>query len=83
MQAERELKVLAKEIVACERCSRLRDYCQAIGKEKRRAYLDWEYWAKPVPGFGDPKAKVLIVGLAPGAHVHRRQVRRVALPGTA
>src|SRR6185437_6224848 len=54
---------------------RLRSYCQEIGRVKRRAYLDWEYWAKPVPGFGDPNARVLILGLAPGAHGANRTGR--------
>src|SRR5207302_8427223 len=57
------------------RCSRLISYCQKIGREKRRAYLDWEYWAKPVPGWGDPNARVLILGLAPGAHGSNRTGR--------
>ncbi len=75
MHAERQLKILAKEIVACERCPRLRAYCQEIGRVKRRAYRDETYWAKPVPGFGDPRAKLLIVGLAPGAHGANRTGR--------
>jgi uracil-DNA glycosylase family 4 len=75
MPAERQLKILAKEIAACERCPRLREYCQEIGEVKRRAYLDWTYWAKPVPGFGDPHAKLLIIGLAPGAHGANRTGR--------
>lgn len=62
-------------IVTCERCPRLRTYCIGIGETKRRAYLDWDYWAKPVPGFGDPTARVLIVGLAPGAHGANRTGR--------
>lgn len=66
---------LNQEIIACTRCPRLISHCQKIGREKRRAYLDWEYWAKPVPGFGDPKAKVLILGLAPGAHGSNRTGR--------
>jgi uracil-DNA glycosylase len=66
---------LNQEIVACTRCSRLVSYCQKIGREKRRAYKDWEYWAKPVPGFGDPEARVLILGLAPGAHGSNRTGR--------
>ena len=56
------------QIVACERCPRLRSYCARIGREKRRAYRDDTYWARPVPGFGDPRARLLIVGLAPAAH---------------
>lgn len=66
---------LNQEIIACTRCSRLISYCQKIGREKRRAYMDWEYWAKPVPGFGDPEARVLILGLAPGAHGSNRTGR--------
>jgi uracil-DNA glycosylase family 4 len=75
MQAERQLKLLDQEIMACERCPRLRAYCREIGQVKRRAYLDWTYWAKPVPGFGDARAKLLIVGLAPGAHGSNRTGR--------
>src|SRR5438270_12751396 len=66
---------LHQEVIACNRCSRLITYCQKIGREKRRAYMDWEYWAKPVPGFGDPNARVLIMGLAPGAHGSNRTGR--------
>ena len=70
-----QLVELNQEIVSCTRCPRLVAYRQKIGREKRRAYLDWEYWAKPVPGFGDPKARVLILGLAPGAHGSNRTGR--------
>jgi uracil-DNA glycosylase family 4 len=63
------------EIVACERCTRLRTYCTGIGETRRRAYQDQEYWARPVPGFGDPRARVLILGLAPGAHGANRTGR--------
>src|SRR2546423_5579412 len=69
------LSILNQEIVACTRCPRLIAHCQEIGREKRRAYMDWEYWAKPVPGFGDPKARVLVLGLAPGAHGSNRTGR--------
>lgn len=62
-------------IVACESCERLRTYCKGIGEKKRRAYLDHTYWAKPVPGFGDPKARILVLGLAPGAHGANRTGR--------
>jgi uracil-DNA glycosylase family 4 len=71
----RALTVLNQEIIACARCPRLVEYCQKIGREKRRAYREWDYWAKPVPGFGDPKARVLILGLAPGAHGSNRTGR--------
>jgi uracil-DNA glycosylase len=66
---------LRQDIVACTRCPRLIAHCLKIGREKRRAYRDWEYWAKPVPGFGDPQARVLILGLAPGAHGSNRTGR--------
>ncbi|HKO18340.1 MAG TPA: uracil-DNA glycosylase [Acidobacteriaceae bacterium] len=63
------------EIVGCERCTRLRTYCTGIGETRRRAYQDQQYWARPVPGFGDPSARVLILGLAPGAHGANRTGR--------
>jgi uracil-DNA glycosylase len=66
---------LVREIEACERCPRLRRWCAKVGREKRRAYADDTYWAKPVPGFGDPTAKTMIVGLAPGAHGANRTGR--------
>ena len=69
------LQQLAGEIVECEQCPRLREYCREIGKIKRRAYRNWNYWSKPVPGFGDPQARVLIIGLAPGAHGANRTGR--------
>jgi len=64
-----------EQIVTCERCARLRAYCTQIGQEKRRAYLNETYWARPVPGFGDPAARLLIVGLAPAAHGANRTGR--------
>jgi len=69
------LVVLNKEVVACAKCSRLVAYREQIGREKRRAYRDHEYWARPVPGFGDPNGRVLILGLAPGAHGSNRTGR--------
>ena len=69
------LKILESEIVVCTKCPRLVAYRQQIGREKRRAFLDHDYWARPVPGFGDPKARVLILGLAPGAHGSNRTGR--------
>jgi len=70
-----QLKDVHAAIVSCERCPRLRTYCQRIGREKRRAFRNDTYWAKPVPGFGDPEARVLIVGLAPAAHGANRTGR--------
>ena len=69
------LDQLNSEIVACTSCPRLVEYRQKIAREKRRAYLDWEYWGRPVPGFGDPEARVLVLGLAPGAHGSNRTGR--------
>ena len=69
------IAALNQEIVACTRCPRLITYCKKIGEIKRRAYLEWDYWAKPVPSFGDPDARVLILGLAPGAHGSNRTGR--------
>lgn len=66
---------IQQAIVACENCPRLRSYCTGIAETKRRAYRDQTYWAKPVPGFGDPQARVLILGLAPGAHGANRTGR--------
>jgi len=69
------LKILNAEVVACTRCPRLVVYRGKVAEEKRRAYRDWDYWGKPVPGFGDPNARVLILGLAPGAHGSNRTGR--------
>jgi uracil-DNA glycosylase len=60
---------------ACERCSRLREHCTSVAQVKRRAYATWEYWGRPVPSFGDPDARVLVLGLAPGAHGSNRTGR--------
>jgi uracil-DNA glycosylase family 4 len=70
-----ELALLQSEIVACTLCPRLRDHCREVARVKRRAYLDHDYWGQPVPSFGDPKARVLILGLAPGAHGANRTGR--------
>jgi uracil-DNA glycosylase family 4 len=69
------LTQIRDQIIACDRCPRLREYCQQIGREKRRAFRDDIYWAKPVPGFGDPRARLLILGLAPAAHGANRTGR--------
>jgi uracil-DNA glycosylase family 4 len=70
-----ELAILQQEIVACQRCPRLLAHCRQIAHVKRRAYRDHEYWGQPVPSFGDPEARVLILGLAPGAHGANRTGR--------
>lgn len=62
-------------IVTCERCPRLRTYCQAVARQKKKAHRDDVYWGRPVPGFGDPKARVLVIGLAPAAHGANRTGR--------
>ena len=69
------LRVLNDEIVACRKCPRLVAYREKVAQEKRLAYRDCAYWGKPVPGFGDPHAQLLIVGLAPGAHGSNRTGR--------
>ncbi|HEX3941329.1 MAG TPA: uracil-DNA glycosylase [Acidobacteriaceae bacterium] len=69
------LALLNAEIAACRQCARLREHCERVALEKRRAYKEWEYWGKPVPSFGDEQARVLILGLAPGAHGSNRTGR--------
>jgi uracil-DNA glycosylase len=69
------LRVLNREVIACTRCPRLVAYRQEVARVKRRAYRECEYWGKPVPGFGDPEARVLVMGLAPGAHGSNRTGR--------
>jgi uracil-DNA glycosylase family 4 len=69
------LAAVQQAIVTCTTCTRLREYCERIAREKRAAYRNETYWGKPVPGFGDPKARVLVLGLAPGAHGANRTGR--------
>jgi uracil-DNA glycosylase len=64
------------ELLSCRRCPRLVEWRERVAREKRRAYQDREYWGKPVPGFGDPRARVFVVGLAPGAHGSNRTGRQ-------
>ena len=71
----RRLADVHHAIASCERCDRLRDYCVRVAREKKRAYRDETYWGRPVPGFGDPDARVLILGLAPAAHGANRTGR--------
>ena len=61
--------------MACRKCPRLVEYREKVAREKRRAFRDWTYWGKPVPGFGDPRARLLILGLAPAAHGGNRTGR--------
>ncbi len=74
-KAVRDLTQLQQQVIACTRCANLIAYCRRVAKEKRRMYRDCEYWGRPVPGFGDPRAQLLILGLAPGAHGSNRTGR--------
>ncbi|MBW3604353.1 MAG: uracil-DNA glycosylase [Actinobacteria bacterium] len=69
------LAALTTEVVRCRACPRLVAWREQVGREKRAAYRDWRYWARPVPGFGDPAARLVIVGLAPAAHGANRTGR--------
>jgi uracil-DNA glycosylase family 4 len=69
------LPALADRIIACDRCDRLVTHCKTIGRDKRAAYANDTYWARPIPGFGDPAARLVVVGLAPGAHGANRTGR--------
>jgi uracil-DNA glycosylase family 4 len=69
------LRQINEEIIPCRKCPRLVRYREAVAREKRRAFLAWDYWGKPVPGFGDPHARLLILGLAPAAHGANRTGR--------
>jgi uracil-DNA glycosylase len=64
-----------EEVIACRRCPRLVSWREEVARTRRRAYRDWEYWGRPVPGFGDPQARLLVVGLAPAAHGANRTGR--------
>jgi uracil-DNA glycosylase len=70
-----KLEALNARVIACNRCERLRTHCADVARTRRRAYVDWEYWGRPVPSFGDPNARVLALGLAPGAHGSNRTGR--------
>ncbi|HEV2489150.1 MAG TPA: uracil-DNA glycosylase [Candidatus Acidoferrales bacterium] len=69
------LNLLNEEIITCRKCPRLVRYRERVARTKRRAFLGWDYWGKPVPGFGDPRAQLLILGLAPAAHGANRTGR--------
>jgi len=69
------LRILNDDVVQCRRCTRLRRYTAQVAQDKRKAYAEWTYWGRPVPSFGDPMARILIVGLAPGAHGANRTGR--------
>jgi uracil-DNA glycosylase family 4 len=69
------LAAVERAVISCGRCPRLRDYCERIARERKRAFADQTYWGKPVPGFGDPHARLLVIGLAPAAHGGNRTGR--------
>jgi len=71
----RSLPAVEHAVIACERCPRLRAWCERVAREKKRAFRDQEYWGRPVPGYGDPRARLLVVGLAPAAHGGNRTGR--------
>lgn len=75
MNKEKALKIIADEVCACRKCPRLVKYREKVAREKRRAYREWEYWGRGVPGFGDPRAELFILGLAPAAHGGNRTGR--------
>ena len=70
------LNKLNAEIISCRKCPRLVEWREEVARTKRKAYLKYDYWGKPVPGFGDSKARILVVGLAPGAHGSNRTGRQ-------
>ena len=72
---DRRLAELRDTVIACRQCPRLVHYREEVARTKRRAYRDWAYWGRPVPGFGDAHARLLIIGLAPGAHGANRTGR--------
>ena len=76
MKKQSQLKELNQEIIQCRQCPRLVEWREEVARVKRKAYINHEYWGKPVPGFGDPNARVLVVGLAPGAHGSNRTGRQ-------
>ncbi|MFI5208108.1 MAG: uracil-DNA glycosylase family protein, partial [Gemmatimonadales bacterium] len=71
----RDLDAVARAITRCERCPRLIRWCRAVARTRVRRFQEYEYWGKPVPGFGDPGARLLVVGLAPAAHGGNRTGR--------
>jgi uracil-DNA glycosylase family 4 len=75
MTGDIRLTVLEEEIVGCRKCPRLVEYREKVAREKRRAFREWTYWGRPIPGFGDPRAELFILGLAPAAHGGNRTGR--------
>ncbi|HUI52127.1 MAG TPA: uracil-DNA glycosylase [Terriglobales bacterium] len=75
MSGAAALRVIQEEVAECRKCPRLVKYREKVAREKRRAFREWEYWGRGIPGFGDPKAKLFILGLAPAAHGGNRTGR--------
>jgi|SRR5579862_7358155 len=75
MKAINQLRELEAKVIRCRKCPRLVTYREKVASEKRRSYREWDYWGKPVPGFGDPRAKLVVLGLAPAAHGGNRTGR--------
>src|SRR5271154_2849333 len=75
LESATDLTDLRERITSCRACPRLTNYREAVAREKRRSFRDWEYWGKPVAGFGDPQSRLLILGLAPAAHGANRTGR--------
>jgi uracil-DNA glycosylase family 4 len=75
VSAKAELKIIADEVSSCRKCPRLVEYRETVAREKRRAYREWTYWGRGIPGFGDSHAKLYILGLAPAAHGGNRTGR--------
>jgi len=75
LNAESALQIIHEEVGACRKCPRLVKYREKVAKEKRRAFREWTYWGRGVPGFGDPHAQLFILGLAPAAHGGNRTGR--------
>ncbi len=75
MTSRERLSAIARDVVSCRACPRLVAWRERVAREKRRAYGDWEYWGRPVPGFGDGRARLVVVGLAPAAHGANRTGR--------
>jgi uracil-DNA glycosylase family 4 len=81
-ELDKKFEALNREIIACRKCPRLAAWREEVAEKKRKAYQTWDYWGKPVPGFGDRTARVLVLGLAPGAHGSNRTGRQFTGDGS-
>jgi len=82
-KAFQTLTEINSSAVSCELCPELRRYCRLVAKKKRRQYMNWQYWGRPLPGYGDPQARLMILGLAPAAHGGNRTGRMFTGDGSA